>query len=101
MPEIPRVTQRMALSLRVFLGEGVVPRFPSLRTFPKSSESACCLHDSVGALCTKFFTLHLFGLSVYWERGSGGAQSAGVSQRVRVTGRDESQSVPPAPRRTL
>ena len=30
----------------------------------------------------------------YWERGSGGVQSTGVSQRVRVTGRDESQSVP-------
>ena len=29
-----------------------------------------------------------------WERGSGGVQSTGVSQRVRVTGRDESQSVP-------
>ena len=29
-----------------------------------------------------------------WERESGGVQSAGVSQRVRVTGRDESQSVP-------
>ena len=25
-----------------------------------------------------------------WERGSGGVQSTGVSQRVRVTGRDES-----------
>ena len=30
----------------------------------------------------------------FWERGSGGAQSTSVSQRVRVTGRDESQSVP-------
>ena len=28
------------------------------------------------------------------ERGSGGVQSAGVSQRVRATGRDEFQSVP-------
>ena len=28
------------------------------------------------------------------ERGSGGVQSTGVSQRARATGRDESQSVP-------
>ena len=32
--------------------------------------------------------------AVAWDRESGGAQSTGVSQRVRVTGRDESQSVP-------
>ena len=31
---------------------------------------------------------------VYWGRGSGGVKSAGVSQSVRETGRDESQSVP-------
>ena len=30
----------------------------------------------------------------FWGRGSGGVQSTGVSQRVRATGRDESQSVP-------
>ena len=29
-----------------------------------------------------------------WGRGSGGVKSAGVSQSVRQTGRDESQSVP-------
>ena len=29
-----------------------------------------------------------------WERGSGGVQSTGVTQRVRVIGRDESQRVP-------
>ena len=29
-----------------------------------------------------------------WGRGCGGVKSAGVSQRVRETGRDESQSVP-------
>ena len=29
-----------------------------------------------------------------WGRGSGGVKSAGVSQSVRETGRDESQSVP-------
>ena len=31
---------------------------------------------------------------VGWERGSGGVQSTGVSQSVRETGREESQSVP-------
>ena len=30
----------------------------------------------------------------FWGRGSGGVKSAGVSQSVRETGRDESQSVP-------
>ena len=30
----------------------------------------------------------------FWGRGSGGVKSAGVSQSVRKTGRDESQSVP-------
>ena len=32
--------------------------------------------------------------SDFWGRGSGGVKSAGVSQSVRETGRDESQSVP-------
>ena len=32
--------------------------------------------------------------TINWERGSGGAQSTGVSQSVRETGRDESPSVP-------
>ena len=32
-------------------------------------------------------------VSVFLERGSGGVQSTGVSQRVRATGRVESQSV--------
>ena len=31
---------------------------------------------------------------MFWGRGSGGVKSAGVSQSVRETGRDESQSVP-------
>ena len=35
-----------------------------------------------------------------WERGSGGVQSTGVSQSVRETGRDESQSVL-SPEKTL
>ena len=33
-------------------------------------------------------------LTNYWVRGSGGVKSAAVSQSVRETGRDESQSVP-------
>ena len=36
----------------------------------------------------------VFHRETRWERGSGGVESTGVSQRVKVTGRDESQSVP-------
>ena len=36
----------------------------------------------------------------FWGRGSGGVKSAGVSQSVRETGRERSQSAP-SPRKTL
>ena len=39
-------------------------------------------------------TVKNYGGSKIQERGSGGVQSTGVSQSVRATSRDESQSVP-------
>ena len=39
----------------------------------------------------------LRAIARYLGEGSGDVQSTGVSQRVRATGRDESESVPPPP----
>ena len=56
-----------------------------------SSQTLLLIYLNCAQENCEFFSTDLPGDC--WERGSGGVQSTGVSQRVRVTGRDKSQSV--------
>ena len=59
-----------------------------------ASSSSKELHDPWITGPSKLHDSKISSQKVFGGRGSGGVKSAGVSQSVRETGRDESQSVP-------